>query len=114
MVAIGVRWYTKRDKRIEAGNKLLESFDSTKEAISKYNGQFYLLVQHLVIDFKTQKVIAREFRKHLGLINRCRFNKAWNEYYGGDEDDPDFLQYMSNDVHNLLLKRIGKILKFTK
>ena len=91
------------------------AFNDSRKAINSYDGHFYLLENILLKEFEGQKIVTREFKRHLDFINRYRFNKAWNKYHGGNDDAPYFRDYlMSGDIQGSLLSRINDILKFAK
>ncbi|NOY72318.1 MAG: hypothetical protein GXP14_08070 [Gammaproteobacteria bacterium] len=108
-------WRNRKERQINAGKDLITAFDKVIKAINAYEGEFYLLENFLLSEFEGSRKAAREFRRHLGFIDHVRFNKAWNKYHDGDEDNPHFRHYiMSVHVKNTILNDIKEILKFTK
>lgn len=99
---------------MEAGKDLIASFDTTKKAINEYNGYFYRLVNILRDHSERQETAAREFKRHLGFVERYRFNKAWHKYHGDNAEILNLTHCKAEDVQRILLSQIDRILKFTK
>lgn len=94
---------------------MIEAFEDAIKAVKNDDGQAGYLLQNILIrEFDKQKIATHEFRRHLGFINRIRFNKAWKTYHGGYEDYPDFKPYfMTDNGQKLFNHRVDKILKFS-
>jgi len=109
-------WRSRREKRIETGKMLRASFDYAIETVKDYNGELSTrLIKTLTEYFPIQRNAAHEFRLHIHGCELRRFNKAWKEYHGNDEDNPNFTQYaLADDPSSLFLQRIKAILKFTE
>lgn len=102
-----------KKRQVESRQRLIDSFDETIRTIKQYDGHFYLLINILDIEFKKQRIIAREFSNNLICIDRFRFNRAWKNYHQGDDNSPYFKKYITmNNFQNLLLQRINKIINF--
>jgi len=99
---------------MEAGKDLIASFDATKKAINDYNGYFYRLMNILQDHSECQKTAAREFKRHLGFVERYRFNKAWHKYDGDNAEILNLTHCKAEYVQRILLSQIEEILKFTR
>jgi len=59
--------------------------------------------------FKHKRAV-HEYRIYLRFYDRVRLNKAWKKYHGGDEENPDLLQYCNrDDGPKILRKRLEKL-----
>jgi len=105
---------SQEERRIRAGRDLIDSFNITKKAINDYNGYFYSLVNILRNHAENQKTAAREFKRHLGFVERHRFNKAWHKYHGDNAEILNLTHCKAGDVQRILLSQIEEILKFTR
>jgi hypothetical protein len=104
----------REERRIQAGKDLIASFDATKTTINDYNGYFYSLVNILRNHAENQKTAACEFKRHLGFVERYRFNKAWHKYHGDNAEILNLTHCKAGDVQRILLSQIEEILKFTR
>jgi hypothetical protein len=60
--------------------------------------------------FPAHSEAARDLHRHLGLFDRIRFDKAWNDYHGGSEKYPDFAPYyVRGNGPDLLAQRLGAL-----
>jgi len=109
-------WRNRREKRIEAGKLLRDSFDNSTETVKDYNGELSTrLIKTLTEYFPIQRKAAHEFRLHLGGRELKRFNEAWKKYCGDDEDNPNFVQYaVASDPKAFYLERVQEMLQFTE
>jgi hypothetical protein len=65
-------------------------------------------------EYFIHKKVVQNYRVHLGLVERFRFNYAWAKYHGGNEDNPDlFKQYCVKELgQDVLFKRLTKLKRF--
>ena len=61
-------------------------------------------------EYFRHKRAVYEYRIYLGWFDSLRLNKAWKKYHGGDEENPDLLQYCTrDDGPTILRKRLKKL-----
>lgn len=115
-------WHTRNQQRINAkddfvtaGKKLIAVFEPTKQRITNYRNHkhFFELIRFLRQQFPKHRDGVHGFREHLLPDQIEGFDKAWSQYHGNDEKNPNFIQYKGH-VPGGLLSRIDEILKFTK
>ena len=102
-----------KDDFTSAGKKLVAAFEPTKQRIINRRRYFNELMTFLHQEFPKQREATHEFRRHLNPNEVEAFDKAWNQYHGNDEKNPNFIQYKDH-VPGGLLSRIDEILKFIK
>lgn len=109
------RWHGRRDRRIKSGEVLSATFQIAIDAVKTDDGHAgHLLEKILFNEFEKQKIAVREFRLHLRGSELDSFDKIWEQYHGGHEDYPDFMQYIMGDFYQkLFLHNVNEILKFT-
>jgi len=111
----------KRDKRSNLiSASIAFRFAIDVECLDKFDDHHLLLaLDHGLVGNPGEKIegeyfkhkrAVREFRSYLGIIDRCRLDRAWEEYHGGDEEHPDLGQYcFQNDGHKILKRRLCRL-----
>ena len=64
----------------------------------------------LIREVPKHRAAATEFRRFLGPLDNLRFNRAWKDYHGGNDEYPDFVPYYIRDNGcQLLIKRLENL-----
>jgi len=109
-------WRERHARLLQAGSEFREVLSNDLPLLGQEQRFSELMIRATLLQsYPRYRKAVSDFRRHLGIINRLRFDHAWKKYHGGNEDRPDFTPYSDGkDRHQNFSKRIDALLKFTK